>query len=81
MNLNLKADFKQLSKNLNSMQRTQLPFVMSKTINERTFQVTCASEIEESWFINCEKVGISAGASTPDYLIEEVAKKIEKINK
>ena len=54
---------------------------MSKTINERTFQVTCASEIEESWFINCEKVGISAGASTPDYLIEEVAKKIEKINK
>ena len=51
---------------------------MSKTINKRTFQVTCASEIEESWFINCEKVGISAGASTPDYLIEEVAKKIEK---
>ena len=54
---------------------------MSKTINERTFQVTCANEIEESWFLNCEKVGISAGASTPDYLIEEVAKKIEKINK
>ena len=54
---------------------------MSKTINDRTFQVTCANEIKESWFLNCKKVGISAGASTPDYLIQEVAKKIEKINK
>ena len=37
MNLNLKADFKQLSKGLNSMQKTQLPFVISKTINEVAF--------------------------------------------
>ena len=37
MNLNLKADFKQLSKGLNNMQKTQLPFVISKTINEVAF--------------------------------------------
>ena len=37
MRLNLKTDFKKLSKNLNSMQRTQLPFVISKTLNDGAF--------------------------------------------
>jgi len=37
MDLKLSADFKKLSKGLNSMQRTQLPFVISKTINEVAF--------------------------------------------
>ncbi len=37
MDLKLSADFKKLSKGLNSMQRTQLPFVISKTINDVAF--------------------------------------------
>ena len=53
---------------------------MSKTINKKTYQVTCAEEVDESWFINCSNVGISAGASTPDYLIESVADKIKSIS-
>ena len=52
---------------------------LSKTINSNTYQVTCVDEIDEKWFLNCDKVGISAGASTPDYLISEVAKRIERI--
>ena len=52
---------------------------LSKTINSNTYQVTCVDEIDEKWFLNCNKVGISAGASTPDYLISEVAKRIERI--
>ena len=52
---------------------------LSKTINSNTYQVTCVDEIDEKWFLNCNKVGISAGASTPDYIISEVAKRIEKI--
>ena len=47
--------------------------------NENVYQVTCADGLDPKWFINRESVGISAGASTPDYLIEEVKKKIEKI--
>jgi len=54
---------------------------MSKTINKRTYQVTCSKEIEVCWFDGCAKVGISAGASTPDYLIEDVADKIKSIKK
>ena len=52
---------------------------MSKTINERTYQVTCSEDVKPEWFVNCKSVGISAGASTPDYLINDVAKNIKKI--
>jgi len=52
---------------------------LSKTINKNTYQVTCVDEIDEKWFLDCHKVGISAGASTPDYLISDVAKKIKTI--
>jgi 4-hydroxy-3-methylbut-2-enyl diphosphate reductase len=52
---------------------------MSKTINEKTYQVTCADEVEKKWFEGCLKVGISAGASTPDYLIKSVSDRIQKI--
>jgi len=53
---------------------------MSKTINDKTYQVTCADEVQEKWFNNCLEVGISAGASTPDYLIESVAARIQEIS-
>ncbi len=52
---------------------------MSKTINSRTYQVTSSEDLKKEWFINCKSVGISAGASTPDYLIDDVAKNIKKI--
>ena len=53
--------------------------MLSKEINSRTYQVTGVADIEISWFENCESVGISAGASTPDYLIEEVKNKLISI--
>ena len=52
---------------------------MSKTINTNTYQVTCSKDLDLNWFENVDSVGISAGASTPDYLIEDVANKIKKI--
>ena len=50
--------------------------LLSKSINKRTYQVTSSSEISRRWFQQCKFVGISAGASTPDYLIKEVKDKI-----
>ena len=52
--------------------------LLSKNINKLTYQVTNADELKESWFFRVKIVGISAGASTPDYLIDEVRDKIEK---
>ena len=52
---------------------------LSKERNSRSYQVTCASDIDEKWLDNCEIVGISAGASTPDNIIGEVLNKIKEI--
>ena len=49
---------------------------LSKTLNKNTYQVTISKDINPKWFNNCKSVGISAGASTPDYLIKEVKDRI-----
>ena len=46
--------------------------MLSKKINVKTYQVTGWEDINKGWFSGCDSVGISAGASTPDYLINEV---------
>jgi 4-hydroxy-3-methylbut-2-enyl diphosphate reductase len=61
----------------NSKRLTQL----SLERNKNSFQVTCADDINESWFDGMESVGISAGASTPDNLIEDVIAKVKLFSK
>ena len=50
-------------------------------VNNNSYQVTCADDVRRKWFENVKAVGVSAGASTPDELIEEVKEKIEIISK
>lgn len=52
--------------------------LLSSQINPATHQVKSAIELDEAWFRDAAHVGISAGASTPDYLIEEVKGRIEQ---
>ena len=59
----------------NSKRLTQL----AKERNKLSFQVTCANDVDESWLEKVETVGISAGASTPDNIINEVIDKIKLI--
>ena len=61
----------------NSKRLTEL----AKQRNKNTYQVTCADDLEVQWFNDIKSVGISAGASTPDYLIEGVANRINEIDK
>ena len=51
---------------------------LSSERNNNSYQVTCAADLKDEWFENKNSVGISAGASTPDYLIEEVKLKIQE---
>jgi len=51
---------------------------LSSERNNNSYQVTCALGLKNEWFKNKNSVGISAGASTPDYLIEEVKLKIQE---
>lgn len=45
----------------------------------RTYHIETAEELQPAWFDNIEKIGITAGASTPDWIIKEVYKKCQRI--
>ena len=45
----------------------------------KCLHVETASEIKEEHLKGCETVGLTAGASTPDYIIEQVEQKIKEI--
>ncbi len=60
----------------NSKRLTQLALER----NPRSYQVTRGADIKDAWFEGAHKVGISAGASTPDYLIDEVRARIEALS-
>jgi 4-hydroxy-3-methylbut-2-enyl diphosphate reductase len=59
----------------NSKRLTQLALER----NKKSYQVTCANDLDSNWFNDIEIVGISAGASTPDNIIKEVTSKIKEI--
>ncbi|MBL7136988.1 MAG: 4-hydroxy-3-methylbut-2-enyl diphosphate reductase [Candidatus Marinimicrobia bacterium] len=52
---------------------------ISKRINIHTYQIQGVEGLDSKWFNTASSVGISAGASTPDFIVEEVAKKIATI--
>ena len=54
--------------------------LLAKEINDRSYQVTNADEIKIEWFTGAKTVGLSAGASTPDNVIDDVLNKIKTIS-
>jgi len=50
-----------------------------RRVNPRVLQVESAEEIEDGWFTGLTRVGVSAGASTPDEVIAEVVDRITRI--
>jgi 4-hydroxy-3-methylbut-2-enyl diphosphate reductase len=50
-------------------------------IQPRTYHIETAAEIDPAWFHDVELVGVTAGASTPKWIIDEVVSKIEALNK
>jgi len=49
-----------------------------KKIQPNTYHIETAEELNLIEWENCERIGISAGASTPDFIIEEVVEKIKE---
>ncbi len=45
-----------------------------------TYLVETASELEEIWFKGAKTAGLTAGASTPDWIIEEVYRKMSEMD-
>jgi 4-hydroxy-3-methylbut-2-enyl diphosphate reductase len=60
----------------NSANTTQLAN-LCRSMSVRTYHIETDEEIDPSWFRNARKVGVTAGASTPDWIIAKVAKRIQ----
>jgi 4-hydroxy-3-methylbut-2-enyl diphosphate reductase len=62
----------------NSANTTQLARLCS-SLSVPTYHIETSSEIKEEWLNGAKKVGITAGASTPDWIIKEVEKRIRDL--
>lgn len=63
----------------NSGNTTRL-YKICKELCLNTYHVETAAELTKDMFDNVENVGITAGASTPDFLIKEVLEYIDEVN-
>jgi len=62
----------------NSSNTHKLAEVAAQRLGDQdTHHVETAQELRREWFDGKLHIGVTAGASTPDYLIEEVVKAIE----
>lgn len=61
-----------------SANTAQLAEVCRK-VNPRVWQVEFAVELREEWFAGMHRVGVTAGASTPDDVIAEVVDRLTRI--
>jgi len=52
---------------------------ISTSLNPRSYQVTGAEELKREWFEDANTVGVHAGASTPDFVIDEVVEGIKAL--
>jgi len=52
---------------------------IAREINPKAYFIEKAFQIKKSWLKNCQKIGITAGASTPDWTIKEVLIKLKVI--
>ncbi len=59
----------------NSANTTQLANLCN-SMSVLTYHIETASEIKEAWFSGVKSIGITAGASTPDWIIKEVQERI-----
>ena len=77
--LSKKADAMVVVGGKNSGNTRRLAQICSKYT--KTYYIETAAEIRNEWFKGGKIIGISAGASTPDWVVEEVKKKIAVILK
>lgn len=52
---------------------------IAKRINPRTYFIEKVEQLQEDWFVDCEAVAVTAGASTPKWIIDSVLDKIKNI--
>ena len=54
-------------------------FEIAMSVNPKTIFVERVDDLTDEWFSGLEKVAVTAGASTPDWIIEEIITRIERL--
>lgn len=54
---------------------------VSESLGTKTHHIESAKELKKKWFLKVSKIGLAAGASTPDNSIVEVVEKINNFGK
>lgn len=62
----------------NSANTTRLAEICSSQ-GARTFHIESWEELDPDWFADCEAIGVTAGASTPQYQIDEVTEELRRL--
>ncbi len=60
---------------------TKRLYEVSRMQGTPSYHIETPDELKPEWFENAERVGISAGASTPPWIVNEVVKKIKSLTK
>jgi 4-hydroxy-3-methylbut-2-enyl diphosphate reductase len=76
INIAKKVDLMIIIGSFNSANTKRLTNICEKIVE--THQVNSAKELKKDWFCGVKTVGVSAGASTPDWIIKEVVEEIKK---
>ncbi|MFA4984176.1 MAG: 4-hydroxy-3-methylbut-2-enyl diphosphate reductase [Candidatus Omnitrophota bacterium] len=63
-----------------SSANTRRLYEISRSQNPRSFWVNSRKEIKLRWFKDAKKVGVTAGASTPDWRIREIVGYLKRLN-
>lgn len=66
---------------MNSSNTKQLQSIALEDLHKDSYHIEGADDLDASWFEGKELCGISAGASTPDWIIQEVIEGIENMTK
>ncbi|EAI8944668.1 4-hydroxy-3-methylbut-2-enyl diphosphate reductase [Campylobacter coli] len=74
--LSVKSDVMVVVGGKNSANTKQL-FLIAKANCEDSYLIETEEELQKEWFLNKTHCGISAGSSTPDWIIKKVIAKIE----
>lgn len=76
----LKKDMMIIIGSKNSANTKRL-YEISKSLNKRTYWVNKKGRLKPDWFKNVKSIGVTAGASTPDFITQEVIEYIKKIRR
>jgi 4-hydroxy-3-methylbut-2-enyl diphosphate reductase len=59
---------------------TRRLYEISKSLNKKTYWVKAKKEIRRVWFKNVKRVGVTAGASTPDSTTQDIVTYLKQIS-